>query len=202
MAMNLLDHVGYIGLYVALALGNVGAPVGAEVLVPAAGALVATGHLSSLWLTILVAVAGELTGQTISYAIGYFGGRPFVTRYGGYVRFHHAELERVEGFFARFGSFAIFICRFVPVIRGIVGIPAGIARMPLPAFYFWSFLGSLVFCGGLVLLGNSLGNHIDQILPLIHKFGLLILAIVAIAIVIAVIIAQRRSKTPAPTTEI
>ncbi|HEY8314292.1 MAG TPA: DedA family protein [Candidatus Baltobacteraceae bacterium] len=193
-ALQLVDHVGYLGLFIALMLGNVGAPVGAEVLVPAAGALVATGHLPSLWLTVAIAVAGELAGQSISYAIGYYGGRPFVARFGKYVRFHESELERVEGFFARFGSFAIFICRFVPVIRGIVGIPAGIAEMSLPAFYLWSFLGSLVFCGGLVLLGNSLGNHIDQLTPLLHRFGLIVLAVVVLAVIVGAIVAQRRSK--------
>ncbi|MGZ3526288.1 MAG: DedA family protein [Vulcanimicrobiaceae bacterium] len=195
--MNLIDHVGYLGLFIALALGNVGAPVGAEVLVPAAGALVATGHLSSLWLAITAAVAGELVGQSAAYAIGYYGGRPFVERFGKYVHFHHAELERVEGFFARFGSFAIFICRFVPVIRGIVGIPAGIAEMPLVPFYLWTFLGSLVFCGGLMLLGHSLGSHIDAITPVIHKFGLLMLAVAVVLSTAVFLISRRLAKTTA-----
>ena len=194
-AMNLIDHVGYLGLFIALLLGNVGAPVGAEVLVPAAGALVATGHLSSIWVAIAAAVAGELAGQSIAYASGYYGGRPFVERFGKYVRFHHAELERVEGFFARFGSFAIFICRFVPVIRGIVGVPAGIAEMPLVPFYLWTFLGSVVFCGGLMFLGSSLGNHIDEITPIIHKFGLVVLAAAAVVAGIILVVSRRAKHT-------
>ena len=149
--LNLVDHAGYAGLFLAMTLANIGAPVGSEIVLPAAGALAATGHLSSVWLAIAIAVAAELVGQSIGYAVGRFGGRPFIDRFGKYVHFHHAEMEKVERFFARYGKFAIFICRFVPVIRGIVGIPAGIAEMPLVPFYFWTFCGSLIFCGGLIL---------------------------------------------------
>lgn len=193
--LNLIDHVGYVGLFIAMVLGNIGAPVGSEVLLPAAGALVATGHLSNLWITIAVAVGAELVGQSIGYAIGFYGGRPFVERYGKYVRFHQTEMARVEHFFARWGSFAIFICRFTPVIRGFVGVPAGIAEMPLQKFYLWTFLGSLGFCGGLILLGNALGNHFDQVLPQIDKSLYLLLALVLGGIVVAVLVSRRnRSK--------
>ncbi|MDQ6823620.1 MAG: DedA family protein [Candidatus Eremiobacteraeota bacterium] len=193
--LNLIDHVGYVGLFIAMVLGNIGAPVGSEVLLPAAGALVATGHLSNIWITIAVAVVAELVGQSIGYAVGFYGGRPFVERYGKYVHFGATEMARVESFFARWGSFAIFICRFTPVIRGFVGVPAGIAEMPLHKFYLWTFLGSLGFCGGLILLGNALGNHFDQVLPQVHKSLYLLLGVVVIGIVAAVLISRRnRSK--------
>lgn len=189
--LNLIDHAGYFGLFIAMVLGNIGAPVGSEVILPAAGALVATGHLPNLWVTIGVAVAAELVGQSIGYAVGFYGGRRAVERYGKYIRFHAAELVRVERFFARWGSFAIFICRFTPFIRGVVGVPAGIAEMPLYKFYLWTFLGSLGFCGGLILLGNALGNHLDRILPLVHKFSLAMLVIVLIAVAAGFLISGR-----------
>jgi len=189
--LNLIDHAGYFGLFIAMVLGNIGAPVGSEVILPAAGALVATGHLPNLWVTIGVAVAAELVGQSIGYAVGFYGGRRAVERYGKYIRFHAAELVRVERFFARWGSFAIFICRFTPFIRGVVGVPAGIAEMPLYTFYLWTFLGSLGFCGGLILLGNALGNHLDRILPLVHKFSLAMLVIVLIAVAAGFLISRR-----------
>ena len=186
--LNLIDHFGYLGLYVVMTLANIGAPVGSELVLPAAGALAATGHLSSVWLVIAVAVAGELTGQSIGYAVGRYGGRPFVERYGKYVRFHHAELERVHGFFERWGSFAIFVCRFVPFIRGIMGVPAGIAEMPLSHFYFWTFCGSLIFCGGFVLLGSSLGAHSAAVGEAFRHYALLIVAVAAVAVALYFIV--------------
>ena len=163
-----------------MTLGNVGAPVGAEVLMPVVGGLVGTGHLGSLWITIAAAVAGELAGNTIAYCIGRFGGVPFFEKYGKYVHFGHEQLAKIHGFFERYGTFAIFICRFVPVIRGFVGIPAGMAEMSLAPFYLWTFLGSLVFCGGFIAIGDALGDHLNEILPLIHKGGLAILAVAVI----------------------
>ena len=88
----LIDSYGYVGLFVALALGNMAVPIGTEVILPVAGGLTATGHLSNLWLTIAVAVAGELAGGTVGYAIGRFGGVPLIERYGKYVHFTHARL--------------------------------------------------------------------------------------------------------------
>lgn len=192
--LNLVDHAGYGGLFVAMTLANIGAPIGSEIVLPAAGALAATGHLSSVWLAIVLAVAAELTGQSIGYAVGRFGGRPFVDRYGKYVHFHHAEMEKVERFFARYGRFAIFICRFVPVIRGIVGIPAGIAEMPLPAFYLWTFCGSLIFCGGLILAGNLLGTHSHEVIGAVQRYALLIIALAVLAAVLFVFVKTRRSR--------
>ncbi len=192
--LHLVDHFGYAGLYVALTLGNIGAPIGSEVVLPAAGALVATGHLPNLWVAVAVAVFAELTGQSIGYAVGFYGGRPFVERYGKYVGFHHRELDRVHGFFERWGSFAVFVCRFTPVIRGIDGIPAGIAEMPLGPFYLWTFLGSLGFCGGLILLGHAVGTHLGAVMPALQRYLLLIAAAVVAALVAAIVISQRRTK--------
>ncbi len=77
----------------------------------------------------------------------------------------------MHGFFERWGTFAIFVCRFLPVLRGIAAIPAGIAEMNLALFYLWTFLGSLIFCTFLILLGDALGDHLDAVLPLLQRGG-------------------------------
>ncbi len=181
--MGLIDHYGLPGLFVVLTFGNVGGPIGAEVVLPTAGALAATGHLPGIWLTIVAAVLGELAGQSIAYAVGRYGGRPLVERYGKYVHFDHAHLDKVDAFFQKHGTFAIFLCRFIPVIRGICGVPAGIVRMNLAAFYLWTLAGSFVFCGGLIWLGAVVGKHLDQLKPLLHKFGY---GVLAVAIVLGI----------------
>jgi len=195
LAIALIDHFGYGGLFTVLLLGNIGAPVGAEIIMPIAGGLTATGHLPFLWLTILVSVLGELAGGTIGYVVGRFGGRPLIDRYGRYVHLSHANLDRVHGFFERYGSFAVFICRFIPVIRGIVSIPAGLAEMNLAQFYFWYALGSTIFCGALIWLGIAVGRHLNQVLPLVHKTGLIALVIALVALVAAwMVVARRRAQ--------
>jgi membrane protein DedA with SNARE-associated domain len=192
--VGLVDQYGYFGLFVALLLGNLGAPIGSEIVLPVSGALTATGHLTALWLTIGVAVAGELAGESIAYAVGRYGGVPVIERFGKYVGLHHDHLGRIHGFFERYGTFAIFICRFLPVIRGIAGFPAGIAEMNLAHFYLWTFLGSLIFCGAMIGLGFTLGDHLDTILPLLHRGGLLLAAAALVAIVAVVLVVRARSR--------
>jgi len=190
----LIDHYGYFGLFVALALGNFGVPIGSELVLPVSGALTATGHLSRLWVTIAVALAGELGGGTVGYAIGRFGGVPVIERYGKYVHFTHERLVKVHRFFERWGPFAIFLCRFLPFIRGISAIPAGIAEMNLAVFYLWTFLGSLIFCSFLIVLGATLGTHLDAVLPLLHRGGYVVLAATVVVVAITVVVMRARTR--------
>jgi membrane protein DedA with SNARE-associated domain len=194
IVVSFVDHYGYEGLFVVMALGNIGAPIGSEVVLPTAGALTATGHLPFLWLTILVTVVGELVGGSIGYAIGRFGGRPLIDNFGKYVHLTHENLNRVHVFFEKYGPFAIFICRFIPVIRGIVSIPAGLAAMDLMPFYLWYTLGSLGFCGALVAIGYELGDHVSSITPLLHKGGIIAAIVAVIAIIALWIVLRRRSR--------
>lgn len=192
--IGLIDHYGYAGLFVALALGNFGVPIGSEIVLPVAGALTATGHLSHLWLTISIALAGELAGGTVGYGIGRYGGVPIIERYGKYIHFTHERLMRVHRFFERWGTFAIFICRFLPFIRGVSAIPAGIAEMNLGLFYLWTFLGSLVFCTILIVLGNTFGTHLDTVIPLLRKGGYFVLAVAIVAVAVAVVVLRLRAR--------
>ncbi len=187
-----VDQYGYVGLFVALVLGNAGAPVGAEIVLPAAGALAATGHLSSVWIAIAVALAGELAGGSVGYAIGRYGGLPLIERYGKYIHITHDRVVVVHRFFERWGTFAIFICRFIPFVRGVSPIAAGIAEMQLWPFYIWTFFGSLIMCSALVLLGNALGAHLDSVIPLLHRGAYAVLAAVIVVTTIAICIVRAR----------
>jgi membrane protein DedA with SNARE-associated domain len=192
--IGLIDHYGYAGLFVALLLGNFGVPIGSEIVLPAAGALTATGHLGQLWLTLSIALAGELAGGTVGYAIGRYGGVPIIERYGKYIHFTHERLMRVHRFFERWGTFAIFVCRFLPFIRGVSAIPAGIAEMNLGLFYLWTFLGSLIFCTFLIMLGHAFGAHLDAVIPLLRKGGLFVLGVAVVAVVVAIVVIRLRAR--------
>jgi membrane protein DedA with SNARE-associated domain len=105
----------------------------------------------------------------------------------------------VDRFFARWGSFAVFMRRFVPFIRGVVGIPAGIAEMPLVPFYLWTFCGSLIFCGGFVLLGSSLGSHAGAVGEAFRKFSILIAVVAIAAVALCFIVKSWLKKRGSPS---
>ena len=198
---SLVIHFGYAGLFVVMFLGNMGMPTGTEVVMPTAGALAATGHLPNVgaipgWIIVgAVGTVAEVCGGLTLYAVGFYGGLPFVQRYGKYIRFREHELERVHAFYEKHGRSTVFWCRFIPFIRGLAALPPGISGMPKRYFITYTALGSAIFCFGLSYLGDAFGHNIDTITQDIHDFALaIVIGLVVIALVGYVIWRTRRNR--------
>jgi membrane protein DedA with SNARE-associated domain len=173
--VSLVTHAGYPGLFFVMILGNIGIPVGTELIVPMAGALSGPGQpLPNVLLSGVVATLGEVVGAGIFYLVGYAGGRPFVERYGKFIGLNLHKLEIAHGFYERHGRKTVFLCRFIPVIRGVSSLPAGISRMQKRYFFLYTAAGSAIWCFGLVMLGNMFGRHVGELAPYVHKLSLLI----------------------------
>ena len=199
--LDLIDRAGYSGLFLVMVLGNLGIPVGTELVVPAAGALAATGHLSSVWLAATVATAGEVVGGALLYAVGYVGGRPFVLRFGKFLKLDEHKLDAFHEFYERHGNVVVFVCRFLPFVRGVAALPAGVSRMQKRYFLAYTAAGSAVFCFGLAWLGSLFGRHFNDIAPQIHKLStiLVILVLVAVlAFVVRAVAVKRRAAGARP----
>jgi membrane protein DedA with SNARE-associated domain len=196
---SLVVHFGYLGLFVVIFLGNMGMPIGIEVVMPAAGALAATGHLPSLgpipgWVICgFVGTLGELCGGLVLYLIGWYGGLPFVHRYGKYVRFREHELDRVHAFYEKHGRSMVFWCRFIPFIRGLAALPPGLSHMPKRYFLTYTAMGSAIFCFGLAFLGDAAGHNVDGITAYVHDFALAISIGLVVVLAIAAIVWRIRS---------
>lgn len=201
---DLVVHFGYAGLFVVTVLGNVGFPAAIELVMLSGGALAATGHLAGVgpvpgWAVVgAVGLLGELCGGSILYAVGWYGGLPFVRRYGKYVRFREHELERVHAFYEKHGRTMVFWCRFIPFVRGVSGLPPGLSRMQKRYFLTYTALGSAIFCFVLAALGDEAGRNVDAITTYIHAFalalGIGVIVVVAIAIAAWRIRRARRAR--------
>ena len=160
LAAKLIHDVGYLGVYALVAIGNLGIPTGIEFVIVTAGALTTLGKLPGNAFTVgTVAVVGELTGAAAMYSAGYFGGRRFIARYGHVVGVTKTSLERVEHFFDHYGRYAVFLARFVPFVRGLDGLPAGVAKMHPLKFFGATLAGSSLFCYSLAVLGVRLAKQ-------------------------------------------
>jgi membrane protein DedA with SNARE-associated domain len=149
---------GYAGIVGLMAIESACIPLPSEIIMPFSGYLVSTGRFGLL----AVATAGALgcnLGSTLAYLVGAYGGRPAVLRWGRYVLFTPSELERLDRFFARFGSWAVLIGRLLPAVRTFISLPAGIARMPRMRFQIYTFLGSWPWCFVLAYVGYALGRQ-------------------------------------------
>jgi membrane protein DedA with SNARE-associated domain len=208
LVTQIYDAVGYIGVALWVAIESVIIPIPSELVLPFAGFLVGTGDAVepltggpwSYWLVVLAGTLGATLGALVAYAIGAWGGRPVIERWGRYVGITEADLDRADGFFRRHGEAASFFGRMVPVVRSLVSFAAGVARMPLGRFIVFTFLGSLPFTALLVFAGVQLGANWESIGGVIKQFEYAILGVLLIVLVAWVwvrIIKPRRSRRSA-----
>ncbi len=196
-----MEHIlatwGYLALFGIAALAALGIPVGSEIAIGYAGVLasgqVVTGshdHLQ-LALVIIVATLGEVTGSSIGYAIGRFGGRSLIDRVGKYVLLTHKDLDRAEAWFARRGEPLVFFGRFVPFVRSFVSIAAGIGEMALAKFLVFTLAACAIWCGGLASIGFALGSSWHRIVTDFSYVGYLAIGLV---VVIAIVFITHRLR--------
>ncbi len=153
---------GVLGFFIIVTLENFVIPIPSEIVLPFAGYLAYTG-LYSLTTLIVLSILAAVLGSLLSYALGYYGGLPFIRRYGHWFLLHPKDLDKAHAWFERNGAIAVFICRFIPGVRQISSIPAGAARMPLLSFIFWTALGSALWNGSLIWVGYKLGSQWTQV---------------------------------------
>jgi membrane protein DedA with SNARE-associated domain len=167
--------VGDYGLYAVFVLMLVDAvlPAASELVMVYAGA-VAVGAFpgssvtvfgteieSTGWAYVAMAMAGTLgytAGSVLGWAIGRYGGRPYLERHGRWLHVTPEKLDRVHAWFERYGDATVFVSRMLPVVRSFVSIPAGVAEMPLPRYTVLTFLGTIPWCFGLAGIGVALGS--------------------------------------------
>jgi membrane protein DedA with SNARE-associated domain len=177
----MVADMGYPGLFLLIVLESTLVPIPSFLVFPFAGYLAQQG-VFSLPVILILNTVGAIAGSAMSYFIGVKGGKPFLLRFGKYFFVTAADIDRTEKFFHRFGARAILLGRFVPVVRHVQSIPAGIARMPLRKFLMYSGLGATIWGGGLMVLGYSLGSRWHDLSSNGEKFSKLI-AVVIIGIV-------------------
>ena len=164
--IRLIDSTGYLGIYALMLLETVFPPVPSEVIMPIAGVRAASGPMS-LGGVIASGTAGAMTGNLFWYFIARWVGFkrfcPFIERHGRWLTMDWYDVERVERLFGRFGSVVVAIGRMIPTIRSVVSIPAGLVRMRLPGFLFWSTIGTAAWSAMLAVAGYVLGMQFERI---------------------------------------
>ena len=154
-----LQSGGYPFIVFLMALESSVVPIPSEFIIPPAVLMVAAGHSSmSFPGIVLAATFGSWIGASVMYGVARAAGRPLVIRYGRVLLITPAKVEQAERWSKRFGSFGIFLSRMLPVVRHLIGIPAGIVRMNYGKFSLYTLLGSLVWCAVLTYVSVIAGK--------------------------------------------
>ncbi|MDP9269371.1 MAG: DedA family protein [Chloroflexota bacterium] len=192
--LSLYDTIGYLGVAAAIALETFVPIIPSEVIVPMAGWKVSQSATDPAvmepltrapwnWLAVLViATVGAVLGSLAGYLIGAWGGRPLLDRWGRFVHIQPDDLDRADAWFARWGDWAVFLARMVPVLRALISYPAGVARMPVGRFVLFSALGSLPWNAALLLGGYLLGENYRRLYDAIRPYEPVIYGVVLVGI--------------------
>jgi membrane protein DedA with SNARE-associated domain len=181
-AVRCLETSGYLGAGFLMALESMIVPIPSEAVMPFVGFMVADGKWN-VWLAVLFTTTGSITGSMISYAMGCYGGKPLVLRVGKYLLLDRHDLEKTEAFFSkRSGTVTIFLARFVPVVRHLISIPAGVGGMRVGPFVAATLIGATLWNSFLLICGMLLREHWMVVLKYSHEVDIAVIGLLAAGI--------------------
>jgi membrane protein DedA with SNARE-associated domain len=180
IAVQILEATGYGGAAGLMALESMIFPLPSEAVMPFVGFKVADGQWN-FWPAVAATSVGSMIGSWLSYAIGYYGGKPLVLKVGKYLLLKQRDLEWTERFFhRRAGALTIFIGRFIPVVRHFISIPAGMGKMPLLPFSIATLIGATIWNTFLLICGMKLREHWTVVQKYSHQADIVIIALILI----------------------
>lgn len=158
-----LSSGGYLMIIFLMALESSVVPIPSEFIIPPAAYLAARDHALSLPGVIIAGAIGSVLGAAIMYVASLLAGRPMIIKYGKYLGVSPAKVVLAEQWTAQYGGFGIFLSRFIPVIRHLIGIPAGIVRMDTAKYLLYTLLGAGIWCTVLAFVGVKAGQNPDLV---------------------------------------
>ena len=189
--IDIISRIGYGGIMGLMALESACIPIPSEVIMPFSGYLAYKG-VYNLILVGLVGALGCLIGSLAAYYAGLYLGRPLIIKYGKYLLLKETQIKKAEDWFAKYGDATAFFSRLLPIVRTFISFPAGIGRMNVKKFAFYSFVGSIPWTFALAYIGYILGDS----WRVIFNYGHILDAIVIISFVILIVwyILKRRKN--------
>lgn len=166
--LNTIGSLGYPGIFLLMAMESSIFPVPSELVMPPAGYLVQQGQMN-MSLVILSGTLGSLAGAYLNYFAALWLGRPLLIRYGRYVFIREEHFDRVEAFFRAHGEISTFIGRLLPVVRHLISIPAGLARMNHLRFCLYTLIGAGIWVSVLSWIGYFIGAEQQLIIEYSHE---------------------------------
>jgi len=186
--VDTIGRMGYTGIVLLMAMESSVLPLPSELVMPPAGYLASQGEMN-FWLALLAGTVGSCFGAFANYWVASLVGRWVFVRYGKWVLLTERSLERTERFFARHGEIATFIGRLFPVIRHLISIPAGLARMRLDRFFLYTAVGAGLWCAVLLSIGWLIGEagealNRDLVMRWSHQAVLWMVPVVGVVVIL------------------
>ena len=187
--INIMEQVGYLGVFLLIAIENIFPPIPSEVILVFGGFMTTYTSLN-IPIMILAATLGSLLGAIVLYYIGKIFNKERLKRIvngkiGKVLRLKASDIEKADKWFDTKGNKTVFFCRFIPIVRSLISIPAGMSEMPMQKFLLYTILGSLIWNTVLIIVGSIVGDKWETIVGYLDNFSNIILIILVILFVVA-----------------
>lgn len=181
LGVNIINSLGYFGVFFTMMLESALIPIPSEAIMPLAGFLVSQGEMN-FFIAVQAGAIGNLVGSIIAYGIGFYGGTkyvdPFVEKYGKYILLSKHEYDKAIQWTSKYGTKIAFFSRLVPGVRTVISLPLGIAKVNFIKFAVYTYLGALLWSAFLAFIGFKLGENWEAIGKYLHYVDFVILAII------------------------
>lgn len=181
--INLMGNFGYLGMFIGMVLEAIVIVIPSELILAMGGILAANGSFSILG-AILVGLFGSVFCACIIYAMGYYGGRPFIKKYGKYFFMKEKDIEKSDRWFEKYGMRAALIGRFFPIVRTLISLPIGISKLNFKKFLIYTTIGSIPWTLLFVLSGYYLGSNYTKIANIVDMFKIPIIIFISLLILV------------------
>lgn len=198
MIISFIEIFGYFGVMALIAIENIFPPIPSEVILTFGGFMTTTTKLN-IFLVIIFATIGSVVGAIILYLLGRILNKDRIEKIisgkiGKVLRLKNKDIEKADHWFDTKGYYTVFFCRFIPVVRSLISIPAGMSEMPFLKFIAFTALGSLIWNTVLIILGAVMGNNWHKIVEFIGVYSKFILLILIIMFILGVIYFYKKKK--------
>ncbi len=187
-----IGDMGYLGIFLLMFLESTFFPFPSEIIMIPAGYLAYQGEMN-LYLIILIGILGSVAGALLNYYLAMVFGRKFILKYGKYFFIKEETLQKLDTFFIKHGEISTFTGRLIPGIRQLISLPAGLARMHIAKFSFYTAIGAGIWVIVLVLLGYLVGSN-ETLISEYLRSATLIALVCVVLITVFYIVRNRRRK--------
>lgn len=195
--VQLLELYGYIGIFLLMALENMFPPIPSEVILLFSGFMTTYTELT-VFGVLVTASTGSIVGAILLYGVGYVVRferlEMIVVKWESILRLSRDDLQRVNGWFEKYGYLAVFICRMIPLLRSLISIPAGMAKMHFSIFLLFTMLGTIIWNTVLIMIGVVLGISWRKILHILEIYSMSVSLFIAICTVLLLYLYIKRRK--------
>ncbi|AOZ92394.1 DedA family protein [Paenibacillus crassostreae] len=194
---SFMEQFGYWGIFLLIALENIFPPIPSEVILTFGGFMTTYTNLTATGV-IVMATLGSVIGAIILYGLGYLINvdrlELIIDRWGRYLRVKKEDIRKADAWFERYGYWTVFFCRMIPLIRSLISIPAGMAKMKFGLFLLYTLFGTLIWNIILVSVGAAVGDNWENIVEFMDVYSNIAYAIIALVIVAALFFWIRSRK--------